>query len=69
MIKEITMTKKERANILDILYNNIVVAEIDDSDRALVDYHNAKNEIMQMEVDEDDTQRGEKEDSADCQGV
>ena len=63
------MTKKERANILDILYNNIVVAEIDDSDRALVDYHNAKNEIMQMEVDEDDTQRGEKEDSADCQGV
>lgn len=62
------MTKKERADILEILYNNIVVAEIDDSDRSLVDYRNAKQEIMQMEA-EDDTERGEKENSADCQGV
>lgn len=62
------MTKSERAKVLEILYNNIVVAEIDDSDRSLVDYRNAKQEIMQMEA-EDDTERGEKENSANCQSV
>ena len=62
------MTKKERAQILEMLYNNIVVAEIDDSDRALVDYHTMKNELMMMEV-EDDTERGEKAYSVDCQSL
>lgn len=51
------MTKSERAKVLEILHNNIVVAEIDDSDRSLVDYRNAKQEIMQMEA-EDDSERG-----------